>query len=114
MTATTQPMQSSPINSFISAPSNVSGKFQPLCQVSCVIATTNGSGQTMAPRAASTEAAAAWDNMGEVASVGTNLSSAAPLNGKDRAGHLVCYNMFGWLGNKELFQKTFGTEEKHD
>ncbi|GMH01398.1 hypothetical protein Nepgr_003237 [Nepenthes gracilis] len=42
------------------------------------------------------------------ASVGTDLSSVAPLNGKDRAGHLVCYNMFGWFGNKKLFQNTFG------
>ncbi|GMH31043.1 hypothetical protein Nepgr_032886 [Nepenthes gracilis] len=45
---------------------------------------------------------------------GTDLSSAAHLNGKDRAGHPVCYNMFGLFGNKELYQNTFGTEEKHD
>ncbi|GMH09408.1 hypothetical protein Nepgr_011249 [Nepenthes gracilis] len=31
------------------------------------------------------------------ASVGTDLSSAAPLNGKDQVGHLVCYNLFGSL-----------------
>ncbi|GMH31102.1 hypothetical protein Nepgr_032945 [Nepenthes gracilis] len=31
------------------------------------------------------------------ASVSTDLSSAAPLNGKDQVGHLVCYNLFGSL-----------------
>ncbi|GMH02699.1 hypothetical protein Nepgr_004538 [Nepenthes gracilis] len=30
-------------------------------------------------------------------SVGTDLSSAAPLNGKNQVGHLVCYNLFGSL-----------------
>ncbi|GMH05044.1 hypothetical protein Nepgr_006884 [Nepenthes gracilis] len=48
------------------------------------------------------------------ASVGTDLSSTAPLNGNDWAGHPVCYSMFGLFGNKELFQNTFRTEEKHD
>ncbi|GMH11213.1 hypothetical protein Nepgr_013054 [Nepenthes gracilis] len=85
-----------------------------------MIATANDSGQTMSPSVASTEglggvaSAAAWDNIGEVVSLGTDLSSVAPLKGKDRAGHPVCYSMFGLLGNKELFQNTFGTKEKHD
>ncbi|GMH30591.1 hypothetical protein Nepgr_032434 [Nepenthes gracilis] len=35
MTGTTQPMQSSTVNSFTSASTNVSGKFQPLFQFSC-------------------------------------------------------------------------------
>ncbi|GMH13365.1 hypothetical protein Nepgr_015206 [Nepenthes gracilis] len=105
---------------FISAYSIVSGKFQPTLEFSCMIATANSSGQTMALSVASTKSlggvalAAAKDNIGEVASVGTDLFSAAPLNGKDRAGYPICYNMFGLFGNKELFQNTRGTEEKHD
>ncbi|GMH21871.1 hypothetical protein Nepgr_023714 [Nepenthes gracilis] len=38
-----------------------------------------------------------WRHGALGASVGTDLSSAAPLNGKDRVGHLVYYNLFGSL-----------------
>lgn len=42
----------------------------------------------------------------------SDLSSAAYLNGVDREGHPVCYNIFGVFDNEELYQKTFGNEEK--
>ncbi|EXB75191.1 hypothetical protein L484_025971 [Morus notabilis] len=41
-----------------------------------------------------------------------DLSSAAYINGVDREGHPVCYNVFGVFENEELYRKTFGTEEK--
>ncbi|CAN6689369.1 unnamed protein product [Malus baccata var. baccata] len=41
-----------------------------------------------------------------------DLSSAAYLNGVDREGHPVCYNIFGVFDNEELYRKTFGNEEK--
>lgn len=41
-----------------------------------------------------------------------DLSSAAYLDGVDRQGHPVCYNIFGVFDNEQLYQKTFGTEEK--
>ncbi|KAM6551707.1 hypothetical protein CsatB_001515 [Cannabis sativa] len=41
-----------------------------------------------------------------------DLSSASDINGVDREGHPVCYNVFGVFENEELYQKTFGTEEK--
>ncbi|KAM1045304.1 hypothetical protein EV1_035921 [Malus domestica] len=40
-----------------------------------------------------------------------DLSSAAYLNGVDREGHPVCYNIFGVFDNEELYQMTFGNEE---
>ncbi|XP_050369774.1 LOW QUALITY PROTEIN: patellin-4 [Argentina anserina] len=42
----------------------------------------------------------------------SDLSSAAYLNGVDREGHPVCYNIFGVFDNEELYQKTFGNAEK--
>ncbi|GMN64868.1 hypothetical protein TIFTF001_033937 [Ficus carica] len=42
----------------------------------------------------------------------TDLSSAAYINGVDHEGHPVCYNVFSVFENEELYQKTFGTEEK--
>ncbi|KAL5577865.1 hypothetical protein UlMin_019564 [Ulmus minor] len=42
----------------------------------------------------------------------TDLSSAASINGVDREGHPVSYNIFGVFESEELYQKTFGTEEK--
>ncbi|KAL6206388.1 hypothetical protein ACLB2K_023636 [Fragaria x ananassa] len=42
----------------------------------------------------------------------SDLSSAAYLNGVDREGHPVCYNIFGVFDSEELYQKTFGNEEK--
>jgi hypothetical protein len=41
-----------------------------------------------------------------------DLSSAAYMNGVDREGHPVCYNIFGVFDSEELYQKTFGTDEK--
>ncbi|ESR62076.1 hypothetical protein CICLE_v10015053mg [Citrus x clementina] len=41
-----------------------------------------------------------------------DLSSAAYMNGVDREGHPVCYNIYGVFESDELYQKTFGTEEK--
>ncbi|KAK7412845.1 hypothetical protein VNO78_04515 [Psophocarpus tetragonolobus] len=43
---------------------------------------------------------------------GSDLASAAYMNGLDHEGHPVCYNIFGSFGTEELYQKTFGTEEK--
>ncbi|XP_077253341.1 sec14p-like phosphatidylinositol transfer family protein [Tasmannia lanceolata] len=45
---------------------------------------------------------------------GTHLSSVAFMNGLDREGHPVCYNIYGVFENNELYQKTFGTEEKRE
>ncbi|KAI4297182.1 hypothetical protein L6164_037081 [Bauhinia variegata] len=44
--------------------------------------------------------------------LGSDLSSAAYMNGVDREGHPVCYNVFGVFESEELYRKTFGTEEK--
>ncbi|KAJ4702846.1 patellin-4 [Melia azedarach] len=44
--------------------------------------------------------------------LGDDLSSVAHMNGVDREGHPVCYNIYGVFENQELYQKTFGTEEK--
>lgn len=41
-----------------------------------------------------------------------DLSSVAYINGVDRQGHPVCYNIFGAFDNEQLYQKTFGNEEK--
>lgn len=41
-----------------------------------------------------------------------DLSSAAYINGVDRQGHPVSYNIFGVFESEELYRKTFGTEEK--
>ncbi|GAV65615.1 CRAL_TRIO domain-containing protein/CRAL_TRIO_N domain-containing protein [Cephalotus follicularis] len=45
---------------------------------------------------------------------GADLSSAAYMNGVDREGHPVCYNIYGVFDNEEFYQKTFGTEEKRE
>ncbi|KAK9268231.1 hypothetical protein L1049_010674 [Liquidambar formosana] len=41
-----------------------------------------------------------------------DLSSVAYMNGVDREGHPVCYNIYGVFDDEKLYQKTFGTEEK--
>ncbi|XP_021749781.1 patellin-4-like [Chenopodium quinoa] len=46
--------------------------------------------------------------------LGEDLANAAYMNGKDRENHPVCYNIFGVFGNQELYQKTFGSEEKSE
>ncbi|KAL5140798.1 Patellin-4 [Glycine soja] len=43
---------------------------------------------------------------------GSDLASAAYMNGVDHEGHPVCYNIFGAFESEESYQKTFGTEEK--
>lgn len=43
---------------------------------------------------------------------GSDLASAAYMNGVDHEGHPVCYNIFGVFDGEELYQKTFGSEEK--
>lgn len=44
--------------------------------------------------------------------LGFDLSSIAYVNGVDLKGHPVCYNIYGVLEDDNLYQKTFGTEEK--
>lgn len=46
--------------------------------------------------------------------LGTDLSLAGYMSGVDREGHPICYNIFGVLDDEELYQKTFGSEEKRD
>ncbi|KAJ4980975.1 hypothetical protein NE237_031812 [Protea cynaroides] len=46
--------------------------------------------------------------------LGSDLNSVAYMNGVDREGHPVCYNIYGVFQNEELYQKTFGTEEKRN
>ncbi|KAJ4978308.1 hypothetical protein NE237_009088 [Protea cynaroides] len=46
--------------------------------------------------------------------LGSDPNSVAYMNGVDREGHPVCYNIYGVFQNEELYQKTFGTEEKHN
>ncbi|CAJ2657865.1 unnamed protein product [Trifolium pratense] len=43
---------------------------------------------------------------------GSDLASAAYMNGVDCEGHPVCYNMYGVFDGEEIYQKTFGNEEK--
>ncbi|KDP34841.1 hypothetical protein JCGZ_09129 [Jatropha curcas] len=40
-----------------------------------------------------------------------DLSSAFYMNGIDREGHPVCYNIYGVFGNEELYKKALGTDE---
>ncbi|KAF8408727.1 hypothetical protein HHK36_004795 [Tetracentron sinense] len=46
--------------------------------------------------------------------LGADLSSVAYMNGVDREGHPICYNIYGVFGNSELYNKTFGTDEKRE
>ncbi|KAL5731528.1 hypothetical protein ACHQM5_004249 [Ranunculus cassubicifolius] len=41
-----------------------------------------------------------------------DLSSVAFMDGVDREGHPICFNVYGAFQNNELYQKTFGTEEQ--
>lgn len=43
---------------------------------------------------------------------GFDLESAAYMNGVDREGHSVCYNIYGVFAGEEIYQKSFGSEEK--
>ncbi|XP_021298223.1 patellin-4 [Herrania umbratica] len=58
-----------------------------------------------------------WRKGGNIDSIldedfGAGLGSAAYMNGIDKEGHPVCYNIYGAFENEELYKKTFGTEEK--
>lgn len=42
----------------------------------------------------------------------SGLENAMYINSTDRNGHPLCYNIFGAYNDRELYKKTFGTEEK--
>ncbi|KAJ3689456.1 hypothetical protein LUZ61_018620 [Rhynchospora tenuis] len=42
------------------------------------------------------------------------LEKVTFMNGKDRSGQPVCYNMYGAFKDKELYMSTFGDEEKRE
>ncbi|KAF9614347.1 hypothetical protein IFM89_018100 [Coptis chinensis] len=44
--------------------------------------------------------------------LGTDLEKVVFMNGFDKEGHPVCYNVYGEFQSKELYQKTFSDEEK--
>ncbi|KAL6961967.1 Patellin-3 [Sarracenia purpurea var. burkii] len=44
--------------------------------------------------------------------LGDDLEKVVFMQGFDKEGHPVCYNVYGEFQNKELYQKTFGDEEK--
>lgn len=46
--------------------------------------------------------------------LGSDLAPAAYMSGIDNQGHPICYNIFGVLDDEELYNKTFGTEEKRN
>ncbi|KHG20731.1 Patellin-4 -like protein [Gossypium arboreum] len=57
-----------------------------------------------------------WRKDGNIDSVleeefGAELGSAAYMNGIDKEGHPVCYNIYGVFADEELYKKTFGTGE---
>lgn len=46
--------------------------------------------------------------------LGSDLAPAAYMSGIDNQGHPICYNIFGVLDDEEVYNKTFGTEEKRN
>lgn len=46
--------------------------------------------------------------------IATDYDSMATINGVDRKGHPVCYNVYGVFGNDDLYNKTFGTQASRD
>ncbi|XWS27560.1 hypothetical protein CRYUN_Cryun26dG0126400 [Craigia yunnanensis] len=46
--------------------------------------------------------------------LGNDFHSTAYMNGSDRQGHPVCYNVFGVFGHDEMYNKTLGTEENRE
>lgn len=42
------------------------------------------------------------------------LEKVTFMNGKDRSGQPVCYNMYGVFKDKELYRNTFGDEEQRE
>ncbi|GMI78609.1 hypothetical protein like AT1G30690 [Hibiscus trionum] len=60
-----------------------------------------------------------WREDGDINSVldeefGAELGSAAYMNGIDKEGHPICYNIYGVFAEEELYNTTFGTEEKRE
>lgn len=50
------------------------------------------------------------DLLGE--ELGDDLEKVVFMHGLDKDGHPVCYNVYGEFQNKDLYQKTFGDEER--
>lgn len=46
--------------------------------------------------------------------LGDYLEKVVFMDGHDKEGHPVCYNVYGEFQNKELYNKTFGDEEKRN
>ncbi|KAL2893501.1 Patellin-3 [Bienertia sinuspersici] len=46
--------------------------------------------------------------------LGDDLEKVVFMHGHDREGHPVCYNVYGEFQNKDLYTKTFSTEEKRE
>ncbi|KAF8388234.1 hypothetical protein HHK36_026900 [Tetracentron sinense] len=46
--------------------------------------------------------------------LGSDLENVVYMNSTDKKGHPLCYNIYGAFKDKELYQKTFGTEEKRE
>ncbi|KAE8709812.1 Patellin-3 [Hibiscus syriacus] len=44
--------------------------------------------------------------------IGDDMDKVVFMHGKDKEGHLVCYNVYGEFQNKDLYQKAFSDEEK--
>lgn len=42
------------------------------------------------------------------------LNSAAYMDGTDKYGHPICYNVYGVFRDKELYEKAFGNEERRE
>ncbi|KAI8553194.1 hypothetical protein RHMOL_Rhmol06G0325200 [Rhododendron molle] len=45
---------------------------------------------------------------------GSDLDSAAYISGVDREGRPVCYNLYGVFGDEDIYNRTFGTEERRE
>ncbi|MQL81068.1 hypothetical protein Taro_013527, partial [Colocasia esculenta] len=52
------------------------------------------------------------DSILEEESLGEGLEAAAYMDGADREGHPVCYNVYGVFQDSALYEKAFGSEEK--
>jgi len=46
--------------------------------------------------------------------LGDDLDKGVFMHGFSREGHPVCYNVYGEFQNKELYEKTFGSQEKRE
>ncbi|KAM3305991.1 patellin-3 [Capsicum chacoense] len=46
--------------------------------------------------------------------LGDDVEKVVFMDGHDKEGHPVCYNVYGEFQNKELYNKTFGDEEKRN